>query len=485
MKQNRQSNNRQDTRSSYALPLPPVLVVGCLAAASFYGLILSGPLDLEILRRYCLSHPVAIASVSLFCIGMSSLLYKWYQATQQLKLAGKAATALKRLTTDGDDIAPAQRPNWLSANLQALPANLQQSWFGARVKRVLELQIQRGRRSQLESDLHSLNEADADQQHESLSLLRIINWAMPMLGFLGTVLGISKTLGQLDTKMLASDSQEAMNQLTAGLYVAFDTTAIALVLTVISMFIQFGVSRLETNLLSRIDRDSGDTLVGFIGVDPTDSQTALLAPVREMTSELVNVIQGLVETQAAVWARTISESQRQWRQWAENTCELAENQLGEKLGEQLDVHAEKLRNINEESNGLADRRAQQWQTTLSDQARLAQAQQREISKQTEALYDQTQTLKALVEQTTQVKKLEEVIEESVGRLENVGRIEKATLCVGEAVAVLATSLERSGVLRTPTRPRPKRGSSESDSSDTAAFGVVKAEQDAPTKRKAA
>ncbi len=467
MKQNRKSKHQQDTRRSYALPLPPVLITGCVASALFYGLIVTGPLDFEFLRRYCLSHAVAIASVTLFYIGLAGLLFKWYQASQQMKLAKQAATAMRRIITDGEDVSPVERPSWLQANLLALPTGLQHSWFGARVERVLDLQIQRGRRSQLETDLRALGEADADQQHESLSLLRIINWAMPMLGFLGTVLGISKTLGQLDTQMLATEQQEAMNQLTAGLYVAFDTTAIALILTVVSMFIQFGVSRLETNLLSRIDRDAGDTLIGFVGVDPADSQATLLAPVREMTRDLVVAIEGLVETQAAVWARSISESQRQWRQWAEGTCESAEIQLGEKLGEQLDAHAEKLKSIHEESNSHADRRAQQWQTTLSDQSRLAQAHQREICKQTEALHEQTQTLTELVSKVTDLESLEQTIQQSVSRLENVERIEKATQCVGEAVAVLATNLERAGVFRSMKRPRPARSVEQSSTEHAA------------------
>lgn len=445
---------RQNSQRSYALPLAPVLFIGALAAAAFYALILSGPLDIAILRRYCLSHPVAVASVSLFLVGLTGLLLKWHQATQQLKLTSKAASSLRRLVTDGEDIVPAQRAQWLAASIQALPAAIQNSWFGLRISRVIDLQVRRGRRSQLESDLKWLGESDADLQHESLSLLRIINWAMPMLGFLGTVLGISKTLGQLDTEMLATQQQEAMNQLTAGLYVAFDTTAIALVLTVVSMFLQFGVSRLETRLLARIDDEAGDNLISFLGVDPMDSQVALLNPVREMASELLVSVRSLVEEQAALWSRSIAESQRQWTNWTNAACESTEIELGRRLGDALSQHADRLESIHNESNRQGDMRQQQWQTTLSDQARQVQVLQKEICRQTD-------TLHKLVESTTEVKKLEETIGDSFTRLENIGRIEEASICIGEAVAFLGTSLERAGVIRgKPLRPRPAASKSE-------------------------
>ena len=90
---------------------------------------------------------------------------------------------------------------------------------------------------------------------------------MPMLGFLGTVIGISDTLGQLDTELLASQSQSALKQMTSGLFVAFDTTAIGLVLTMFAIFIQFAVSRVEIGLLAQIDEAVHDNLVEFLGSD--------------------------------------------------------------------------------------------------------------------------------------------------------------------------------------------------------------------------
>ncbi|MEZ6133749.1 MAG: MotA/TolQ/ExbB proton channel family protein [Pirellulaceae bacterium] len=445
-------NNRRVQRSSYALPLPPVLLLGSLLAISFYGLIFAGPLDFSLLRRYCLSHPVAVASVSLFFVGIVGLALKWFYVARQSGVTGRAAAALRRLLTDGDDVSPSKRAEWLSASWEAQPAAIRDSWFGVRIMRAIELQIARGRRHQLENDLKSLAEADADRQHDSFSLLRIIHWAMPMLGFLGTVLGISQTLGQLDTELLATQQQEAMNQLTAGLYVAFDTTAIALTLTVFSMFVQFAISRIEVNLLNRIDSESSDNLIRYLSSDPLDTQDSLLTPVRQMAAELISTVQQLVEDQSAIWARSVSESQRQWSSWTEQAASTVEQQLGSCIGQSLEKHIASMERLQDEGSRQIDMRWQQWQTTLSDQARLVQGQQKEIIRQSEILQE-------LVGSTTDLRRLEETIHDSVSRLGNIHRIEDASMCIAEAVAALGTSLERAGVIRgVPTKPRPAKKS---------------------------
>ena len=54
--------------------------------------------------------------------------------------------------------------------------------------------------------------------------MRLIVWAIPILGFLGTVIGITMALNAIDPKAV----EESMMQVTTGLGVKFDTTALAL-----------------------------------------------------------------------------------------------------------------------------------------------------------------------------------------------------------------------------------------------------------------
>lgn len=439
----------QRQRESFALALPPIILLGMVLAGAFFGLVILGPFDNSLLRRYCLGHPIAVTCVCLFFVGLVALLLKWSQAFLQQTVTHKSKLRLQQLAREGTDIVPSMRAEWLEANWQGLPSSIADSWLGSRVRQIVEMQISRGRQHQLESDLKMTSEADGDRQHDSYSLVRIINWAMPMLGFLGTVLGISQTLGQLDTQKLATQQQEAMNELTAGLYVAFDTTAIALILTVFLMFLQFAVSRLEVRLLTIIDSVCHRELIEFLGTDPFNAQEVLLAPVREMTEQLTRSIENLVESQAQVWTRTMDESHKQWQTHIASSAQHLDEELGKQLQGSLTQHTQDLQELFAGSSEHFDQRWQQWQTTLSDQARALQDQQREMTLQCDYLQQ-------LVGSLADLQKLDVTVQQNLSQLENVGRLEQASHCIGEAVAVLATSLERSGVIRgVPIRPRTK------------------------------
>ncbi len=241
-----------------------------------------------------------------------------------------------------------------------------------------------------------------------------------------------------------------MNKLTAGLYVAFDTTAIALVLTIVAMFIQFAISRMEVSLLARMEQIVQDCLVAFLGSDPHDTDRDLLGPVRQMANELCATVQELVKQQATIWSKSLNESQRQWEQWTEVAANAIQTSLSASLTQTLTSHAERFEKIQDDGARQIDARWQQWQITLSDQTRTLLAQQKEVARQTESL-------NRLIESTCELKRLEEVVQENVASFNSLDRLQDSAMCIGEAVAVLATSLERAGIIRgAPVKPRAIR-----------------------------
>jgi biopolymer transport protein ExbB/TolQ len=452
----RETVRRRD-RVPLAISLPPIIVVGSILSTIFYALLLAGPLNNELLKRYTVSHPVCIASVWLFSFGMVGLFFKWRSVRIQASHVGRTAAALRRLVAEGQTVPAMQRVQWLIASWQAEPESTRDSWLGHRVMKLLQLQQSRGKRHQLEADLKYQSELIADTQYESYALLRIVHWAMPMLGFLGTVLGISQTLGQMDTQKLATQSQEAMQQITSGLYVAFDTTAIALLLTVTSMFCQFAINRLELSVMNRIDREAEDGLIGYLASDPYDSTETLLGPIRAMSAELVGCVRELVVEQATLWNRSIGESQHQWMQWTDKLSSEIDSQLVDALRRSLGEHLTGMEVVQEKAGRQFESRLQQWQTMLSDQTRATHAQHKEVIQQ-------TAVLQQLVQSTADLRKLEVVVGENLQALQQAGpleqsisRVEVASQCVAEAVALLASSLERAGLVRAnPVRPRPSR-----------------------------
>lgn len=86
-------------------------------------------------------------------------------------------------------------------------------------------------------------QAENDESHmdSSYGILSGIIWVIPILGFIGTVVGLSGAIGGfgavLNTDSTVSSLRESLAPVTSNLGVAFDTTFVALVLAmVIQMF---------------------------------------------------------------------------------------------------------------------------------------------------------------------------------------------------------------------------------------------------------
>ena len=87
------------------------------------------------------------------------------------------------------------------------------------------------------------------QKHveSSYNMLRYIAWAIPSLGFIGTVMGIGAAL---------ANTGEALHNITIvtrPLGMAFDTTLIALIESVVLMFFIYNMQHKEEKLLNSID----------------------------------------------------------------------------------------------------------------------------------------------------------------------------------------------------------------------------------------
>ncbi len=99
----------------------------------------------------------------------------------------------------------------------------------------------------------------------SYTLLKTFIWAIPILGFIGTVQGLGSAVGGfgagLDQATDISVIKDSLTSITVGLAVAFDTTLVALVMSVILMFPMSSMQKSEEDLLSRIDDYCADHLL--------------------------------------------------------------------------------------------------------------------------------------------------------------------------------------------------------------------------------
>jgi biopolymer transport protein ExbB/TolQ len=79
--------------------------------------------------------------------------------------------------------------------------------------------------------VHTVCESESDRLESELSMVRYIAWAIPSIGFIGTVRGIGEALAQAH-RAVAGD----IAGVTQSLGVAFNSTFIALVLSIFLMF---------------------------------------------------------------------------------------------------------------------------------------------------------------------------------------------------------------------------------------------------------
>ncbi len=87
-------------------------------------------------------------------------------------------------------------------------------------------------------------EALAVKQEAENSMIRYLIWAIPSIGFIGTVRGIGQALSQAD-QALAGD----IAGMTESLGIAFNSTLVALLISIVLMFMLHQLQRLQDNLV--------------------------------------------------------------------------------------------------------------------------------------------------------------------------------------------------------------------------------------------
>ena len=109
--------------------------------------------------------------------------------------------------------------------------------------------------------IRNVCDSEADRLESELSIVRYIAWAIPSIGFLGTVRGIGTALGQ---------AQQAVNGdimgVTMSLGVAFNSTFVALVTSIMLMFLLHQLSLIQDRLVLDSENYCNDHLIAYLQV---------------------------------------------------------------------------------------------------------------------------------------------------------------------------------------------------------------------------
>ncbi len=144
----------------------------------------------------------------------------------------------------------------LSRNLQSLPRGLQ----GRLLPRALLSGLHRFSATRSVQDvstaMREVCESEGERLESELSIIRYIAWAIPSIGFIGTVRGIGDALAQAHQAVEGN-----IIGVTQSLGVAFNSTFIALVISIVVMFFVHQLQLQQERLVLETESYCDDHLV--------------------------------------------------------------------------------------------------------------------------------------------------------------------------------------------------------------------------------
>ena len=231
-------------------------------------------------------------------------------------------------------------------------------------------------------------------------------------------MGITQALGDLAGQQLGNDLNAAMQGLFGGLYVAFDTTAVALTLSIVLMFCQFMSDQLESQLLLDVDQRVEDELRGRF----SRQQVASSEPGINALDKLTPVLEELVNMQVTQWNSAITRIQSQWQQWTADQ--------GDAMGQSMSVA---LLAALEKQAAIQQQQWDRWQSSLNENAGLLVANQEKMNQQ-------SALLERVIEATGEVNSLEQALNANLSQLQETRQFEDAVISLSAAIQLLSTRM---------------------------------------------
>ena len=288
--------------------------------------------------------------------------------------------------------------------------------LGQRIRRALQHFAARRDSGQLVAQLGGQAQADADALESSYTLVRVFIWAVPILGFIGTVIGIGAAVGGFSESVGAAVDldvmKESIGNVTGGLGVAFDTTLIALVMSILIMFPASSLQKAEEDFLAAVEHYCDERLVVRLAGDESEAGDAQLiertiqremaghhAELRAWSERLGQVGEVLSAHVVSAWEKIDGQLQQRQEQQQEQLSRWAAASQREGSEELSQIQRELLRDFRQSLEGMAaeSRRIQEEGSQRQDDQlagieRLHRRLQGELQSAAAAQREQSQAL---------------------------------------------------------------------------------------------
>lgn len=310
--------------------------LGLALTFAFYAAIPYIPFVQADLQRYFCAHWIEYATTGLFFIGVATLFARaCHLPGERQAIAGGL---LDGLELDLGATSPLQTADRITSHVRLVAKRQFDTHL---VRRVLDVcDYVRNRRSieGLESQLSYLADLAVARLHSSYALVRTITWAVPILGFLGTVIGITMSIANITPDQLES----SLGDVTAGLAVAFDTTALSLTLSMVLVFSTFLVERQEQQVLDDVEDFSMQKLFSLFPVADSAPDHPLLIAEKQAAEQLLVKTESMVNWQMQAWQTSLESLRDRWSATLELQQQALDQALQSGLTAALTDHAEQL-----------------------------------------------------------------------------------------------------------------------------------------------
>ena len=162
---------------------------------------------------------------------------------------------------DGMRILPEDTREF-ARQVEALPKKSQAMLLPRAILGALRRFSSTGNIQDVASSTHTMCESEAERLESELSMISFISWAIPSIGFIGTVRGIGEALAQADKAV-----QGDIAGVTQSLGVAFNSTYIALLISIFLMFIVHQLQLLQERLVFDVEIYSDAKLIRHLKAD--------------------------------------------------------------------------------------------------------------------------------------------------------------------------------------------------------------------------
>lgn len=403
--------------------------LGLGLTVAFYAALPYVPYNQAELQRYFTAHWIEYATTGLFFIGMCTLAVKLrHSPTERAALNGDL---LDGLTVD-HSLNSGERARALETHLRLVARRCSESQLVRRLQNVCDYVRVRRNADGLEGHLNYLAEIASGRLHDSYALIRTITWAIPILGFLGTVIGITMAIANVTPDQLSS----SLNEVTAGLAVAFDTTALSLGLSMVLVFATFLVERIEQQSLDAVEDLTLRHMLAYFPGDAEQPASPWLVAEQQAAEQLLARTDAAITHQTGLWQSALEELRGRWTDTLQREQGSLEQSLRQGVAQTLDSHSEQLDGLRQEIvaayAATAERIQQHWSTLESAAAERRAVELKELL--TELRQQQEQSGRQAAEQSQQLGSAVETLVSAIGAWQV--RLEEATFATERQMGAL-------------------------------------------------